>query len=276
MQIIATIAEMRLALRGRAAVACVPTMGGLHEGHLRLMRQARALAPCVVATIFVNRLQFAPAEDFDTYPRTFEDDCAKLAGEGVEFVFAPQEREMYPEPQRFFVLPPHVADTLEGEFRPGFFRGVCTVVLKLVNILQPQFAVFGKKDYQQLLLVRAMARQLALAVEIAAVETARAADGLALSSRNHYLSAAERAEAPRLHRTLTLIAERLASGHADHRQLEDEAMGSLSAHGWSPDYVAIRRQSDLQSSDAADRGLVVLAAARLGATRLIDNLEVAS
>ncbi len=274
MKIVPTIAELRGALRG-ADVACVPTMGNLHEGHLALMRIARAHASLVVATIFVNRLQFAPTDDFDKYPRTFAADCAQLDHERVDVLFAPDEREMYPEPQGFKVdPPPELADILEGAFRPGFFRGVCTVVLKLFDIVQPQVAVFGKKDYQQLMIVRRMVRQLALPIAIVPGETARADDGLALSSRNNYLSAAERMEAPRLYRILGKLARAIAAGERAYERLEAEAMAELRTHRWQPDYVAVRKQSDLQVPAAEDRQLVILAGAKLGATRLIDNLEV--
>jgi len=276
MQVIDTVAGLRAALAGRGPVACVPTMGNLHDGHLALMRQARAAAPTVVATIFVNRLQFGPREDFDTYPRTFESDCDKLERQGVAFVFAPPEREMYPEPQAFRVDPPGYADALEGEFRPGFFRGVATVVLKLFNIVQPQYAVFGRKDYQQLIVVRNMVRQLALPIEILPGDTVRAADGLALSSRNGYLTAAERAKARRLHRVLRAAADRLAAGDRDVEGIERASADALRAAGWAADYVAIRRQADVEVPGSADTGLVVLAAAKLGATRLIDNVEVAA
>ena len=274
MKIIPTIAELRGELRG-AEVACVPTMGNLHEGHLSLMRIARAHASRVVATIFVNRLQFAPTDDFDQYPRTFAADCEKLERERVDVLFAPDEREMYPEPQAFKVdPPPELADILEGAFRPGFFRGVCTVVLKLFDIVQPQVAVFGKKDYQQLLIVRSMVRQLAAPIAIVPGETARADDGLALSSRNNYLSAAERMEAPRLYRILRKLARAIASGERAYQRLEVEAMAELRTHRWQPDYVAVRKQADLQVPAAEDRQLVILTGAKLGATRLIDNLEV--
>ena len=274
MQIIAKIAELRAALAGRE-VACVPTMGNLHEGHLSLMRIARARASCVVATIFVNRLQFAPTDDFDTYPRTFATDCASLERERVDVLFAPEEKEMYPEPQGFKVDPPaELADILEGEFRPGFFRGVCTVVLKLFTIVQPQVAVFGKKDYQQLMIVRNMVRQLALPITVVPAETSRADDGLALSSRNGYLSAAERMEAPRLSRILKKLGRAIAAGERAYPRLEAEAMSELRTYRWQSDYVAVRRQADLQRPSAEDRELVVLAAAKLGTTRLIDNLEV--
>jgi pantoate--beta-alanine ligase len=273
MEVVRTVAELRAALAGRE-VACVPTMGNLHEGHLGLMRIARREAPCVVATIFVNRLQFAPTDDFDTYPRTFAADAAQLERAGVDLLFAPDEREMYPEPQGFKVdPPPELADILEGAFRPGFFRGVCTVVLKLFNVVQPAVAVFGKKDYQQLMIVRNMVRQLALPIAIVAGETARADDGLALSSRNGYLSAAERVEAPRLARILEKGGRAIAAGERRFERLEAEAMAELRTHRWQPDYVAVRRQVDLQPPGAEDRDLVILAAARLGTTRLIDNLE---
>ena len=276
MRIIETIAELRAELRGRA-VSCVPTMGNLHEGHLALMRIAKRHGDCTVATVFVNRLQFAPTEDFDKYPRTFADDCAKLEREGVDVVFAPDEKEMYPVPQGFKVAPPpELGDILEGEFRRGFFNGVCTVVLKLFNIVQPQVAVFGKKDYQQLRVIQNMVAQLALPVTIVPGETGRADDGLALSSRNNYLSAAERMEAPRLYRMLKKTARSIASGGRDYSRLEAEAVSELRNYKWVPDYVAVRRQADLQPPSPGDRDLVVLAAAKLGNTRLIDNIEVST
>jgi pantoate--beta-alanine ligase len=274
MQVIHTVAELRAALRG-AEVACVPTMGNLHDGHLSLMRIAHAKASCVVATIFVNRLQFAPTDDFATYPRTFAADCESLERERVDVLFAPDEKEMYPQPQGYKVdPPPELGDLLEGEFRPGFFRGVCTVVLKLFNIIQPRVAVFGKKDYQQLMIVRKMVRQLDLPITIVPGETGRADDGLALSSRNNYLSAAERMEAPRLYRVLKKAARSIASGERGFQRLETEALAELRMHHWQTDYIAVRRQSDLQPPTADDRELVILAAAKLGATRLIDNIEV--
>lgn len=274
MRVIGTVGELRATLIGRQPIACVPTMGNLHEGHLALMRIAREHGRAVVATIFVNRLQFGPNEDFDRYPRTFESDCEKLEREGVDFCFAPLEQEMYPEPQRFHVDPPDYGDVLEGEFRPGFFRGVATVVLKLFNIVQPQVAVFGKKDYQQLVIVRGMVRQFALPISIVPGATVREADGLAMSSRNSYLSPSQRAEAPRLYRTLQRVAQAIGDGAPDLAAVEAEAMSDLRAHGWAPDYVSVRRQTDLQVPKPEDRALVVLGAARLGATRLIDNLEI--
>lgn len=274
MKIISSIAELRAELKGHR-VACVPTMGNLHAGHLQLMHQARnAPVDRLVATIFVNRLQFAPHEDFDSYPRSLEADCTKLEAEGVDIVFAPTEKTMYPEPQRFHIEPPEYANTLEGAFRPGFFGGVATVVLKLFNIVQPQIAVFGKKDYQQLLLIRDMVRQLELSIEVLAGEIARAPDGLALSSRNGYLSAAERAEAPQLAAVLQCVAASVHNGERDFPTLEMQAMDRLRERNWQPDYVAVRRRSDLQSPVPADRELVIVSAARLGTTRLIDNLEV--
>ena len=313
MKIVKTIADLRAQLRGQLRTAFVPTMGNLHEGHLSLMRVAGRLGDPVVASIFVNRLQFTPNEDFDQYPRTFEADCEKLEREGVYVLFAPDERELYPVPQEYRVLPPKgLGDILEGEFRPGFFIGVTTVVLKLFNCVQPMVAVFGKKDYQQLMVLRRMAEQLALPTEIVPAETVRAADGLALSSRNGYLSAQDRARAPALYQILRETAESLRESGAAFRAyanetnpesksksnepsdasptgdrdpiwpqaqaVEQKAIERLSGLGWVPDYVAVRRRSDLLPPSLADAAsaqpLVVLAAARLGATRLIDNLEV--
>jgi pantoate--beta-alanine ligase len=278
-QIHDTIAGLRAALaierRAEKRIAFVPTMGNLHPGHTALMTQAREHGECVVASVFVNRLQFGPKEDFGRYPRTFDADCTAMRSVGVDHVFAPDEGEMYPAPQSYHVQPdPAQADILEGEFRPGFFRGVATVVAKLFNIVQPDAALFGKKDYQQLMVIRNMVRELALPIAIVAGETVRAADGLALSSRNGYLSQAERAEAPRLYRSLAEVRRRLLAGERDYARLEADAQLELRTHSWAPQYVAVRRQSDLQSPAAHDFGLVVLAAALLGSTRLIDNLEV--
>ncbi|MBI4755584.1 MAG: pantoate--beta-alanine ligase [Betaproteobacteria bacterium] len=275
MKIHPTIAGLRAALQGGGRIAFVPTMGNLHDGHASLMRQARAHGNCVVASLFVNRLQFGPNEDFDRYPRTFEADCATMEQAGVDHVFAPDEGELYPEPQRYFVLPdPAQADILEGEFRPGFFRGVATVVAKLFNIVQPQVALFGRKDYQQFMVVRNMVRELALPIDIVAGETVRDRDGLALSSRNAYLSASDRAEAPRLFRVLGEVRQAVLSGRRDYATVEAGAMDTLNAHGWRTQYVAVRKKLDLQLPAAHDSGLVVLAAGFLGNTRLIDNLEV--
>ena len=279
MKIVSSVAELRDQLRGQLRTAFVPTMGNLHEGHLSLMRLARKHGDPVVASIFINRLQFGPNEDFDTYPRTFSADVEKLEKEGVYVLFAPTEKDLYPEPQEFRVKPPeHIGDILEGEFRPGFFNGVTTVVLKLFSCVQPKVAMFGKKDYQQLMIIRNMARQFALPTDIVAAETYRADDGLALSSRNGYLSKDERTEAPTLYQQLNEVALVVRDGHINLNQLEIQAQEKLSARGWLPDYIAIRKQSDLQKPTAEDLEqqvpLVVLAAAKLGSTRLIDNLEI--
>ncbi|VVE15445.1 pantothenate synthetase [Pandoraea horticolens] len=278
MKVIPSIHELRDQLRGQNRVAFVPTMGNLHEGHLSLMRLARQHGDPVVASIFVNRLQFGPNEDFDKYPRTMADDIEKLTRENVYVLFSPDEKEMYPEPQEYRVEPPHdLGDILEGEFRPGFFKGVCTVVTKLFSCVQPRVAVFGKKDYQQLMIVRSMCRQFALPIEIIAAETVRADDGLALSSRNRYLSDAERTEAPQLYRLLGQIRDDVNSGKTDYAALEAAAMQTLTGRGWKPDYVSIRQRANLRMpapGAAPAESLVVLAAAKLGATRLIDNLEI--
>ena len=269
-----SIPDLRAALKNRGRIVFVPTMGNLHAGHISLMTQAREFGDTVVASLFVNRLQFGPNEDFDKYPRTFAADCEKLEAAGVDVLFAPTENDLYPEPQQYMVTPPETQDRLEGSFRPGHFIGVATVVLKLFNIVQPQVAVFGKKDYQQLMVLRNMTRQLALPIEIVGGETVRAADGLALSSRNGYLSAAERAEAARLNRVLHGVRDALVRGERDYAKLEQAATTELERHGWRPDYVAVRRQSDLQEPQPADHQLVVLSASHLGTTRLIDNVEV--
>ena len=279
MKIITCIEELRDQLRGQLRTAFVPTMGNLHEGHLSLMRLARKHGDPVVASIFVNRLQFGPNEDFDRYPRTFQADVEKLEKEGVYVLFAPTEKDMYPEPQEYRIQPPNtLGNILEGEFRPGFFTGVTTVVMKLFSCVQPSVAVFGKKDYQQLMIVRNMARQFALPTEIIAAETYRAEDGLALSSRNSYLTPEEREEAPILYRLLNEVAEEVRSGHLDMFELEKQAMAKIAARGWQPDYISIRKRMDLQPPSAGDLAqsepLVVLAAAKLGKTRLIDNLEI--
>ena len=275
MEIHPTIAGLRAALNGRGRIALVPTMGNLHDGHIALMRQAQQLADTVVATIFVNRLQFRPDDDFEKYPRTLAADCQKLEAAGVSHLFAPGEAEIYPQPQEYRVEPPpSQAGILDGEFRPGHFRGVATVVLKLLNIVKPQIALFGKKDYQQLMVIRTMAHQFNLDIEIMAGETVRAPDGLALSSRNGYLSPAERAEAPRLQRLLAGVRRAILAGERDFARLEQEAMAELRASGWIPNYIAVRKKIDLQLPAAHDSELVVLGAALLGSTRLIDNLEV--
>jgi pantoate--beta-alanine ligase len=274
MHIHSRIADLRAALADRRRIVFVPTMGNLHAGHISLMEQARRHGDTVVASIFVNRLQFGPNEDFDTYPRTFQADCDKLAAAGVDVLFAPSEADLYPEPQEYFVEPPGIQNILDGEFRPGHFRGVATVVSKLFNCVQPQVAIFGKKDYQQLMVLRNMSRQMALPIEIVGGETVRADDGLALSSRNGYLSAAERAEAPRLQRLLAGIRAAILGGNRDFAALENAAIAELTVNGWKTDYISVRRQADLAPAGSADDALVVLAASRLGNTRLIDNIEV--
>lgn len=275
-----TPAELRAALAGRGRPAFVPTMGNLHDGHLALVRQAKPLGDVLVTSIFVNRLQFLPHEDFDSYPRTWDADCARLQSEGCDVVFAPRERDLYPDAQTFTLQPdPRLADLLEGEHRPGFFSGVCTVVLKLFGaVLLPAgggVAVFGKKDYQQLLVIRRMVEQFLLPVQICAGETCRAADGLALSSRNGYLSAAERAEAVQLPQALQALARAGVRSGADLPALQAQAMDALRARGWQPDYLTLRRRADLLPPQGRPEAgtLVALGAARLGGTRLIDNLE---
>ncbi len=273
MDMISTAAALRQRLHHEVRIAFVPTMGNLHDGHLELVRLARQHAACVVVSIFVNPLQFGPNEDFDKYPRTLEADCAKLQGL-ADAVFAPAVAEMYPEPQTLFVDPPPMAAELCGAFRPGHFRGMATVVLKLLNLVQPQVAIFGKKDYQQLAIIRQMVNQFNLPIEVVGAETARAADGLALSSRNQYLGEAERAEAPRLFHTLQAVAQKLRAGEKNLEQIQQEAVKWLAQSGWKPEYVAIRSQATLAIPAAGEKNLVILAAARLGTTRLIDNLEV--
>ena len=274
MDIVTSVTALRERLQREPNNVFVPTMGNLHEGHIDLIRIAKPKAACTVVSIFVNRLQFGPKEDFERYPRTFQGDCDKLRSAGVNVVFAPDEKEIYPEPQTFVVEPSDLQHILDGAFRPGHFRGVATVVLKLFNMVMPHAAIFGKKDYQQYLVLRDMVRQFALPVEIIPAETVRAGDGLALSSRNGYLSPAERTEAPRLYSLLRTARDRIAEGERNFQRIELEAMALLSQNGWAPQYVAVRRRADLQAPAAAERELVVLAAAYLGKTRLIDNIEV--
>ncbi len=277
MVIFHTTAELRAYLGERQPHkrALVPTMGNLHAGHLALIQQARANADVVIASIFVNRLQFLPHEDFDSYPRTWNDDVQALQGADCDVVFAPTESELYPEPQTFKVQPDaSMADRLEGEFRPGFFTGVCTVVMKLFQIVQPNIAVFGKKDYQQLAVIRAMVRQFALPITLLAGETMRADDGLALSSRNRYLSATERAQATLLAQTLRSMADAACKPGADIEKIQADALQALFHKGWKPDYLKVLTQQGLQPIDVTKREpWVALGAARLGTTRLIDNLE---
>ncbi len=281
MKVVHTIEELRDQMRGQLRASFVPTMGNLHDGHLALMKMARQHGDPVVASIFVNPLQFGPNEDFDKYPRTLEEDIRKLEERrDVYVLFAPAVNEMYPEPQSFKIQPPDdLGDILEGEFRPGFFTGVSTVVLKLFSCVQPKVAVFGKKDYQQLMIVRKMCRQFQLPVTIYAHETVRERNGLALSSRNRFLSDSEHREAPLLYQTLQAVRDRLQAGDTSVESLEAFGRNALQSRGWQVDYVAVRRQHDLnppaEQDIIANEPLVVLAAAKLGSTRLIDNLEFA-
>jgi pantoate--beta-alanine ligase len=277
MDIIHTVAELRARLKSESAIGFVPTMGNLHAGHIDLTRIARervGAAGCVVVSIFVNRLQFGPKEDFGSYPRTFADDAEKCRLAGVDVIFAPTEAEMYPEPQNYLVEPPEIQHILDGAVRPGHFRGVATVVLKLFNMVQPSVAVFGKKDYQQCRVLDNMVKQLNLPIEMVLANTVRAQDGLALSSRNGYLSEDERAEAPQLFAALSKMKNEIIAGRRDFSAMEIAAMAALTARGWQPDYITVRRRDDLLEPATNDRGLVILAAARLGKTRLIDNVEL--
>jgi len=274
MDVIHSVSELRERLRREPNNVFVPTMGNLHDGHIQLIKIAKPRAACTVVSIFVNRLQFGPREDFDRYPRTFEADCDRLRNAGVDVVFAPDEKEIYPEPQTFVIEPSDLQHILDGAARPGHFRGVATVVMKLFNMVSPHAAIFGKKDYQQCLVLSNLVRQFALPIELILAETVRAEDGLALSSRNAYLSPTERQEAPRLYRVLRNARGEIAMGARDYQRIELAAMSELARHGWKPDYIAIRRQHDLQPPQNGEPHLVVLAAARLGRTRLIDNIEV--
>lgn len=278
MEIVHTALDLSRRLAGAERVAFVPTMGNLHQGHLSLCRIARNHGDAVVASVFVNRLQFGPNEDFDRYPRTMDADGVGLEREGVDVLFAPTEQEMYPTPQVYRVRPPTLANDLEGAFRPGFFEGVCTVVLKLFNLVRPHTAVFGKKDRQQLKIVRGMVQQFNLPIQIVPAETVRADDQLALSSRNSYLSPAERAEAPNLYRVLRGIADEIAAGRTDYANLELAGRMELARRGWKVDYIAVRHGLGLRipHPEGFDHPnlLIVLGAATLGTTRLIDNVDV--
>jgi pantoate--beta-alanine ligase len=271
-EIITDIVSLRARLQRESSIALVPTMGNLHAGHLSLVQIARQHASCTVVSVFVNRLQFAPHEDFDRYPRTQENDCRLLADNGVDIVFLPDEETLYPVPQEFQLLLPSIADTLEGTYRPGFFRGVATIVLKLFNIVQPHIAVFGEKDYQQLQIIRRMVTQLNLSIEIVAGETIRAEDGLALSSRNGYLDVVQRREAAQLIYTLLQVKNNIISGGQDFSLLEQQATERLCKRGWKVDYIAVRNQQTLLPASACEPDLVVLGAAWLSHVRLIDNL----
>jgi pantoate--beta-alanine ligase len=280
MDIVASTADLRARVhswRGQQdRIAFVPTMGNLHAGHLKLVRHARAIAGHVVVSIFVNPMQFGPGEDYETYPRTLEVDTAALRQADADLLFVPAVDEIYPGEMETTtrVVVPGLGDILCGAFRPGFFTGVATVVTRLLNLVQPDVAVFGEKDYQQLVLVRRMASELCLPVSIEGVATEREPDGLAMSSRNGYLGPGERATAPMLYRTLAEVKAAVEGGAADYDILERMAMDALTRAGFRPDYVSIRRAFDLGAPAASDAALRVLAAAWLGPARLIDNLEI--
>ncbi len=275
MQVIHDAAGLRAALAGQTDIAFVPTMGNLHAGHVSLVERAKqqGVGP-VVASVFVNPLQFGAGEDFERYPRTLDADCEKLAGAGCDLVFAPAVAELYPAPQTFTVqLPDSMANDLCGAFRPGHFSGVATVVLKLFNLVQPRVAVFGKKDFQQLHLIRELVRQFNLPIEVLAGDIVRESDGLAMSSRNGYLSSSERIQAPILQRELVAIRSAIQAGERDFASLCSGAGRRLKMAGWRVDYVAVRDAATLQAPTADSTRLVVLGAAWLGSTRLIDNLD---
>jgi pantoate--beta-alanine ligase len=274
MQLLYTEADLRGALAYSRDSAFVPTMGNLHDGHVAVVEKAKVLGAPVVASIFVNPLQFGAGEDIERYPRTLAADCEKLAAAGCDFIFAPDVAEMFPQPQLYHVEPPAIANELEGSHRPGHFRGVATVVLKLFNMVEPKVAVFGKKDYQQLHIIRTMVKQFNLPIAIEACETVRATDGLALSSRNGYLTPDEREEAPSLYRNLERIRQAVVSGLGNYPELEADARADLERRGWAVGYISLLRQEDLMPPVRGDNQLVVLGAARLGTTRLIDNLEI--
>ncbi len=275
MQIIHTIQELRAWRKTVGSVAFVPTMGNLHEGHLALVREAKQHAEQVVVSIFVNRLQFGQGEDFDQYPRTLQQDADKLLNEGVAVIFAPDEKELYPHvAQQYHVEPPNLQNELCGAFRPHHFRGVATVVTKLFNIVEADVACFGKKDYQQLTIIQGMVNDLNMNIRIISVDTGRAPDGLALSSRNQYLSDSERMEAPRLYRELAAMAQAIENGALNYVELEQNAIAQLTQAGWQVDYIEVRHAANLQVAHAGDKHIVIVAAARLGRTRLIDNIEV--
>jgi pantoate--beta-alanine ligase len=279
MQIVNTIAELRQILQQQPDIAFVPTMGNLHAGHLHLVSLAKQQASCVVVSIFVNPLQFGPGEDLANYPRTLNADCEKLAEASVDIVFAPTVSELYPDfdgvnlNQTMVVTPPPISNDLCGVSRPGHFSGVATVVMKLFNIVQPNIAVFGKKDYQQLQIIRQLVRQFNLPIRIVTGETVREANGLALSSRNGYLNADQKVQATQLVRTLSEIVKAVQKGDRDFLALEKNAVQHLLSLGWQVDYITVRSAASLQQATNEDQELVVLGAAILGKTRLIDNIE---
>lgn len=275
MQIISTIAQLRAWRKQAGTVAFVPTMGNLHAGHMALVHEAKKHADKVVVSIFVNPIQFGQGEDFEQYPRTLEQDAEKLQQAGADVIFAPSVQEMYPHgAQQYFVEPPPLQKELCGRTRPGHFRGVATVVTKLFNIVQPNVACFGKKDYQQLAVLTAMVQDLNMDIRIIPVATERASNGLALSSRNGYLSAEELQQAAQLYQQLQAIAADIIQGRRDFDVLEQTATAALNQLGWRVDYIEIRQANTLQKAQYTDQEIVILAAAVLGRTRLIDNLEV--
>jgi pantoate--beta-alanine ligase len=273
MQIIHTITELNQSLANQKNIGLVPTMGNLHAGHIRLATTAKEQSDCVVVSIFVNPLQFGANEDLASYPRTLDVDSKKLETAGVDIVFAPSEGELYPTPQTMTIAPPPIAYELCGASRSGHFSGVATVVLKLFNIVRPNIAVFGKKDFQQLFIIRQLVSQFNLPIEIIAGDTMREEDGLAMSSRNGYLNAAERLEAQRLYRALSLVVDAAKKKKLDLREIELQTTQYLTQLGWIVDYISIRSAKTLLPPAADDQNLVALGAARLGKTRLIDNIE---
>ena len=274
MEIVSDIAKLRTILKDKKSIAFVPTMGNLHDGHLSLIQKAQQQqTDCVVVSIFVNQLQFLPDEDFERYPRTLEDDYKRLNDYDVDIVFTPNEKTLYPEPQETLITPPPIANELEGKFRPGFFSGVTTVVLKLFNIIEPQIAIFGSKDYQQFHIIEKMVRQLNLPIKILVGETIRLQNGLALSSRNQYLKKQQQ-EATRLYRTLNEIKQAVEKGNKDYLILQENAVNKLTKHGWNVDYIELRNKKNLSNTMLNDTDLVILGAAWLNKTRLIDNLEI--
>ena len=275
MEIVTDIATLRTILRNKKSISFVPTMGNLHKGHLSLIQIAQQQqTDCIVVSIFVNQLQFLPNEDFEQYPRTLEDDCKRLKDYDVDIVFAPNEKTLYPEPQETLLTPPPIANELEGKFRPGYFSGVTTIVLKLFNIIEPQIAIFGSKDYQQLHIVKKMVRQLNLPIKILAGKTIRLQNGLALSSRNQYLNKKQQQEATRLYQVLNEIKLAIEKGNKDFKFLQENAVNKLTKFGWNVDYIELRKKEDLSNTMLNDTDLVVLGAAWLNKTRLIDNLKI--
>jgi len=272
-QVISTTAELRQRLAHEPSIAFVPTMGNLHAGHISLVGLARQHGQCVIVSIFINPLQFGTNEDLANYPRTLEADLAMLQAAGADVIFTPTGAEIYPVPQNVTIELSAIANELCGAFRPGHFRGVATVVLKLFNMVRSSVAVFGKKDFQQLFIIREMVKQLNLPIEIIAGETIREADGLAMSSRNGYLSATERTEAPRLYQTLQQAVQKIQDGERGFAIVEAQASQSLTQHGWAVDYISVRSSLTIAPAKAEDHNLVVLGAAWQGLTRLIDNIE---